>query len=149
LNTLISFALVSFKTNILRNYAFQERILPEFRDILDFGAMLSSTVFFQPRFMCRKKNMLPMIAAAYFVEQRSFHCLSAHNFGFYNSDKQREGEADLSLPLICHTAQAVAARWKQPDPCTRLAAEIPSCNKVGLGVREISIAGREAGIVAL
>ena len=73
--------------------------------------------------------------------------LSEHNFGLYNSDKQREGEADLSLPLICHTA--VAARWKQPDPCTRLAAEIPSCNKVGLGVREISIAGREAGIVAL
>ena len=93
--------------------------------------------------------MLHMIAAVYFVEQRSFHCLSAHNFGFYNGDKQREGEADLSLPLICHTAQAVAARWKQPDPCTRLAAEIPSCNKVGLGVREISIAGREAGIVAL
>ena len=95
--------------------------------------------------------MLPMIAAAYFVEQRSFHCLSAHNFGFYNSDKQREGEADLSLPLICHTAQAVAARWKQPDPCTRLAAEIPSCNKVGLGVREISIrvAGKGADVMAL
>ena len=94
--------------------------------------------------------MSPMIAAAlpaYFIEQRSFHCLSAHNFGFYNSDKQREGEADLSLLLICHAA--VAARWKQPDPCTRLAAEIPSCSKVGLGVREISIAGREAGIVAL
>ena len=74
--------------------------------------------------------------------------LSAHNFLGFILVTSREREVDLSLPLICH---AVAAHrdWKQPDPCTLLAAEIPSCNKVGLGVREISIAGRGAGNVAL
>ena len=56
-------------------YSKKANEMPEFRDILDFGAMLSSTVFFQPRFFCRKKNMSPMIAAAYFVEQRSFQSI--------------------------------------------------------------------------